>query len=211
MGALQCITGVGTGQHCSPYSAFPLWTAVGVPPAPTVTLVQQLCAPQALGDCRLKFSGCPENRCQKNLQTFISYLKGAPCSHLHFPYFLGSHRGCSLFAGHCSLLLFRGCTAAPGLAEMLLLLLGRSRGIPRGSKECCRAVLLQELQLETELGKLQQLLPWPLPPPSALPDNSDTIKMFNPIFPLARNALRNPFQRFLCSPGRCWGKLVKCK
>lgn len=191
--------------------SFPSLDSCGCPSCPNSDPgAAALCSP-GFGDCRLKFSGCPENRCQKNLQTFISYLKGAPCSHLHFPYFLGSHRVCSLFAGHCSLLLFRGCTAAPGLAEMLLLLLGRSRGIPRGSKECCRAVLLQELQLETELGKPQQLLPWPLPPPSALPDNSDTIKMFNPIFPLARNALRNPFQRFLCSPGRCWGKLVKCK
>lgn len=47
-------------------------------------------------------------------------------------------------------------------------------------------MLLQELQLETELGKLQQLLPWPLPPPAALLEYSNREKMFNPIFPFAK-------------------------
>lgn len=46
--------------------------------------------------------------------------------------------------------------------------------------------VLQELQLETELGQLQQLLPWPLPPPAALLDYSNVLKVFNPIFPRAR-------------------------
>lgn len=119
-------------------SSFPSLESCGCPSCPSSDPGSAaLCCP-GFGDGRLKFSGCPEKRCQKNLQTLISYSKGTPCSHLPFPCFHGSHRVCSLFAGRCALLLFRGCTAAPSLAEMLLLL-GSSRAA-WSSKECCRAV-----------------------------------------------------------------------
>lgn len=48
------------------------------------------------------------------------------------------------------------------------------------------------------MGKLQQLLPWPLPPPSALLHYSSTVMTFNPSFPLLEegNAMENPSQRW---------------
>lgn len=166
--------------------SFPSLESCGSPSCPNSDSGSAaLCSP-GFGDCSLKFQGILKTDARKTSRVlyyiqkehrvptctshiFLAVTEFAPC-------FQGIVLCCSSGAAQLPQALLK-CRCFWGETEWLLGQQGML--LPW-------AVLLQELQLETELGKLQQLLPWPLPLPSAPLDYSNVVKMFNPIFPLAR-------------------------